>query len=105
MALSARLKALRFTAHSRFKMKQYGLSEQRVKRVLHAPSRVEHGIAEGTVAMMQRTGTRNRPTELWVMTADSTRERRVVSAWRYPGVTKPGEPLPPEILREIEEAM
>ena len=35
-----------------------------------------------------------------------TGERRVkiISAWRYPGVTKPGAPLPQEIADEIEEA-
>ena len=29
---------------------------------------------------------------------------KVISAWRYPGVTKPGSLLPKEILWEIEEA-
>lgn len=30
---------------------------------------------------------------------------RVISAWRYPGITKPGKPLPREILNEIQEAI
>jgi hypothetical protein len=40
--------------------------------------------------------------EIWVMIVETPSERRVISAWRYPGKTKPGEPLPAEILDEIE---
>jgi len=39
--------------------------------------------------------------ELWVMIQDKGSIRKVISAWRYPGMTKPGIPLPEEILREI----
>ena len=39
-------KKLEWTRHSRAKMRFYGLSEQRVKRVLHTPKRIEEGVAE-----------------------------------------------------------
>jgi hypothetical protein len=42
-----------FTEHSRFKMKQYNLSEQRVTRIIRAPKRTEEGIATRTIAVMQ----------------------------------------------------
>lgn len=42
-----------WTIHSASKMKQYGLSESRVKRVINNPRRKEVGIAPGTVAVMQ----------------------------------------------------
>jgi len=29
---------------------------------------------------------------------------KIISAWRYPGVTKPGEPLPQAIIDEMMEA-
>jgi len=56
-----------WTNHSIGKMKQYQLSEQRIRRVLNAPKRKEEGIAPNTVAVMQSTGTQKHPTEIWVM--------------------------------------
>lgn len=94
-------KVLHFTSHSRAKMRQYGLSETRVKRVMHMPKRIEEGIAPKTVAMMQRAGSEKHPHEIWIMLADDRTRRKVISAWRYPGITRPGEPLPAEILREM----
>jgi len=70
--------------------------------VLHTPKRVEQGIAPDTAAMMQRAGTLKHPYEIWVMVQDTDKHRKIISAWRYPGTTKPGEPLPEEILREVE---
>jgi hypothetical protein len=89
-------------------MRQYRLSEARVRRILHAPHRVEQGIAEGTTAMMQRSAGKH-PYELWVMVLDSTDERKVISAWRYPGITTAREPLPASVRSAltvaIEEAL
>lgn len=111
MTLLKRPKTLQWTAHAQNKMRQYRLSEARVKRVLHSPTRVEEGIAEDTIAMMQpasmkingkeKTWTQ----EIWVMIAETPKSRRVVSAWRYPGQTKLGTPLPPEVLRELRAMM
>jgi hypothetical protein len=98
------MRDLLWTRHSRYKLREHALSETRVRRVLHSPDRVEKGIAEGTVAMMRREKAIKKEYEIWVMVADKGSCRRVVSAWRYPGVTKPGESLPREILMEMELA-
>lgn len=92
-------------------MREYRLSETRVRRVIHSPLRIEEGIAEDTVAVMQpasvRRTTAGKPAEwnqeIWVMVSETPAERRVISAWRYPGKTKPGDPLPAEILREMRQ--
>ena len=60
-------KKIYWTRHSREKMRQYQLSESRIKRVLRNPERKEVGIAPGTTAMMQSTGTKKSPKEIWVM--------------------------------------
>ncbi len=103
---------LTWTLHSQAKMRQYRLTESRVRRVIHSPLRVEEGIAEDTIAVMQPAAVRKtekgQPTEwtqeIWVMLVETPKERRIISAWRYPGKTKPGEPLPPEIIRELRNA-
>jgi hypothetical protein len=99
------MKELLWTRHSRFKLREHALSETRVRRVINSPDRVERGIAEGTIAMMRREKATKKEFEVWVMVADRDSARRVVSAWRYPGTTKPGEPLPKEILMEMESAL
>ncbi len=96
---------LLWTKHALAKMRYWSLSEARVKRVLHTPLRVEEGIAEKTVAMLQAAGSAKHPYEIWVMVNDRGKDRRIISAWRYPGRTKPGEPLPTDILRELREAL
>jgi len=85
-------------------MRQYKLSESRVKRVLNHPERIEGGIADKTVALMQPAGTAKHPYEIWVMAQDTAKRRKVISAWRYPGKTRPGEPLPEVIMKEFREA-
>lgn len=98
-----------YTAHAKFKMRYYGLSESRVKRVIRNPERIEEGIAPDTVALMQTNKTSKKPYEIWVMllkplSSKKTKiGKKVISAWKYPGKTKPGEPLPPEMIREIRE--
>lgn len=126
-----------FTEHSRYKMKQYNLSEQRVTRIIRAPKRTEEGVAHKTIAVMQ-PGTVKRDAkgketwtqEIWVMFVKQgaksneqgtrnkerkTRDRqdscsplsvpcslRIISAWRYPGMSPKRNPIPEEILRELE---
>ncbi len=82
-------KAWHWTAHARNKMRFYGLSESRVRRIVNSPQRIEEGIAPKTVAMMQKAGSAKHPYELWAMIQNTPRIRKVISAWRYPGVTKP----------------
>jgi hypothetical protein len=88
-------------------MRHYALSEGRVRRILHSPKRIEEGIAPGTIAFMQRGGTKQ-PYELWVMVQDTKDMRKVISAWRYPGITKERQPLPADVRsqlsRLVEEA-
>jgi len=153
-----------WTEHSKFKMQYYGLSPQRVLRVIRAPYRTETGIVENTIAVMQPGGNVKkgpakskwgRPpigdgegevSEIWVMYQirnqesgimnqenkknikdekisqlkkflkdgkkihdskfmiqnSANRKIRIISAWRYPGVTDENDPIPADILREIE---
>ncbi len=98
---------LLWTAHSRVKMRQYKLSEARVRRILHMPRRTEIGIAPKTFAMMQPvTETRDEKgemkwkQELWAMVQDKGSKRIIISVWRYPGVTKPGMPAILKTFRE-----
>lgn len=89
--------------HAKAKMGYYRVSESKVRRVIKTPERIEEGIAEGTIALMQPDGRGKREHEIWVMVRDIGQERRVISAWRYPGRTIQGEPLPEEILKEFRE--
>ena len=95
-----------WTKHSQAKMRQYMLSESRVKRVIRNPQRVEEGIAPKTLASMQKAGSKKHPYEIWVMyqlVSNQGRRIKVISAWKYPGITKPGDPIPipPDIFEEI----
>lgn len=98
-------KTLYWTSHSRAKMRFYGLSESRLKRIINFPKRIEEGIAPDTIAMMQSAGSEKHPYEIWLMIEEEKTRRKVISAWRYPGKTKPGQPLPEEILKEIRNAI
>ncbi len=95
-----------WTKHSIEKMRYYGLSEQRVKRVLRNPNRIEEGIAPATIAMMQKAGSKKKPHEIWTMFAVlKSGKRKIISAWRYPGISPKGKeiPVPEEIRSEIEK--
>jgi len=112
-----------FTRHAREKMRQYNLSESRLNRVLRKPDRKELGIAPRTIAIMQITGTKKHPTEIWVMyqkekskipirpslralgKSQKSKVIKIISAWRYPGRSPIGEPppIPEDVLWEINE--
>lgn len=97
---------LLWTKHVKKKMQQYQLSERRLRRVLRLPSRVEKGIAPDTIAIMQPTGTKKHPTEIWLMyqtISEKLRKIRIISAWRYPGISPTGKPppIPEDILSEL----
>ena len=112
-----------WTNHIKNKMLFYGLSEQKIKSVLQSPKRKEEGIAPDTVAAMQSSRGKKKPEEIWVMyrktnnlepitnnssklNVRSLKSSRIlmISAWRYPGITKPGQKplIPQEILDELE---
>lgn len=110
---SGKQKPLHWTGHAKGKMNFYRLSEQRIRRVLISPKRIETGIAPDTIAMMQPQSVKSKTEEgkrkeiwtqeIWVMVEETEKERKIISAWRYPGMTKPGEPLPEEILSEFKD--
>ena len=85
-------------------MRQYGLSKMKLLALLRKPERKEQGIADGTLALMQSNKSYGKPAsakgygrakgEIWLMYADNKEFRKIVSAWRYPGISKPGEPIP-----------
>ncbi len=102
-----------WTEHAKAKMRQYRLSESRVKRVLRFPKRLEIGVAPDTVAGMQPAGSKKHPYELWVMWTEKIKNQkskikifgkqiRIISAWKYPGVSPVHEPPPvPDDVWEI----
>lgn len=112
-----------WTQHAAHKMKQYGLTAQRVLRVVKNPQRTEEGIVKNTIAVMQpsslstKNGKRVWTREIWAMyqirpkTKDqkakiiSTQKIRIISAWRYPGVSPKRDPIPEDILRELESML
>ncbi|KPJ71331.1 hypothetical protein AMJ50_02450 [Parcubacteria bacterium DG_74_3] len=95
---------IQWTKHAKEKRRQYDLSERRLMRVLRRPVRIEKGIAPGTTAVMQRTGTKKHPTEIWLMYQKTKKAIRIISAWRYPGISPLGEPvpIPEDILEELD---
>lgn len=121
-----------WTAHSKNKMLQYRLGEQKIRSVLNAPTRIESGIAPKTTAVMKRSDTPKRKEEIWVMyqeratgsyaTSDNLKEsgsemkkfenflarkikkKTIISVWRYPGVsTKRNIFIPDDTLEELEK--
>ena len=96
-----------WTVHSKMKMRQYRFSEKRVLKIFRKPDRKEYGIAPGTIAVMQRTGTKKHPTEAWMMYVMLKKPKgiKVISAWRYPGITPVGARpvIPEDTLEEIEK--
>lgn len=131
-----------WTNHVAQKMIYYGLSADRVKRVIRSPHRSEKGIAPDTIAVMcpsklvssnlisrnNKEPSRGGPgkqlswkEEIWVMYAVKSparesvnskletgnlipRKKVIITAWRYPGVSKIREaiPIPNDILEELK---
>jgi hypothetical protein len=117
-----------WTEHSKFKMRQYGLSPQRVARVIRNPERMEIGIVKNTIAVMQPTSIKYKnfkkiwSQEIWAMYQNSViqnpqsenskkfkksmklevKKLKIISVWRYPGISPRNNPIPREIIREIE---
>jgi len=94
-----------WTKHALEKMRFYNLSENRLKRVLRNPSRKEEGIAPETLAVMQRAGSKKHPTEIWLMYQIIKSKVKIISAWRYPGISPKGKeiPIPRDILEELNK--
>jgi hypothetical protein len=117
-----------WTSHIKGKMIFYRISEQKIKAIIKSADRREEGIAPNTVAVMKRNDTPKRKEEIWVMyqaasgkgqIANSPKRSNIhrnrkplairhlpkvmISAWRYPGTTKPGEHpvIPDDVLAEL----
>lgn len=114
MALS---KKIFWTEHSKAKMRQYGLSKSKLLKLLYKPDRKEEGIAPQTTAVMatnkvfnfarKEVKIKKVPGEIWLMYKDDKDIRKIISAWRYPGVSKAGEdiPIPREIVEELKNEL
>lgn len=96
---------LEWTNHSLFKMRFYRLSKSQIKKILKFPERVEEGIVPQTIALMRRSSSKKRQ-ELWVMCQTKKikgrKITRIISAWRYPGQSPKRNPIPKEILEEVQ---
>jgi hypothetical protein len=112
-----------WTQHSIIKMKMYGLTAQRVLRVIKSPVRKEEGVVEKTIAVMQPTsvstkdGKRVWTSEIWAMYQIKRKSKgvgklasvlqsnkiKIISAWRYPGVSPKNNPVPEDVIRELED--
>jgi len=122
-----------WTRHSIGKMMQYGLSAQRITRVIKGRKRIEEGVAENTIAVMQPTSTRRDEKgnlkwnqEIWVMyqkrkkdekskvknkngeiksVLNKKNQLKIISAWKFPGMSPKNNPIPKEILEELEDIL
>src|SRR3989338_2270470 len=106
-----------WTQHSVRKMLFYGLTADRVKRIIRNPKRVENGVAENTIAVMSPGTNKKKPTEIWAMYAAAKPRTQnskfkiqnsrfiIISAWRYPGISPVGKkiPIPDDILDELRK--
>lgn len=111
------------TRHAEYKMKQYGLSMQKVRGVIRKPYRTETGVAAKTIAVMQpvspkKEAGKNKEVwkqEIWVMYQKEGEQRtlpqtrfsldnqklKIISAWRYPGISPERNPIPEDIWQEL----
>ena len=85
-------------------MRHYRLTEARVKRIIRYPRRTEEAIVEGAIACMQPSEGKNY-SEIWtlyVLSGARDKQIKIISAWRYPGKSPERDPIPSDILREIQ---
>lgn len=96
-----------WTKHSERKLKQYQLSKSRILRIIKKPYRIEEGIAPKTIAFMvpaKIKNINNKKTwnqEIWTMIQKNKDEIKIISAWRYPGISPQENPIPQEIIFEL----
>jgi hypothetical protein len=83
----------------------YGLTADRVKRIIRSPKRVESGVVKNTIAVMAPGLNKKKPSEVWTMYQQKGSIKILISAWRYPGVSPVGKqiPIPADILAELKE--
>ena len=94
-----------WTGHSQYKMRYYGLSPQRIKRIIRYPARTEEAIVPGMIGVMCS----DKKQEIWAMYQivkskfkNQNSKFRIITAWRYPGKSPARNPIPRGILEEIK---
>ncbi len=92
-----------WTKHSIYKMRHYGLSQQRIKRIIRHPARIEEAIVPDLIAAMQTSGNKTY-SEIWTIykPIKNKKQIKIITAWRYPGKSSARDPIPQEILDEIK---
>lgn len=123
-ALPKNDKTYDWTSHAKNKMVYYAVSEGKIKRIIRYPQRIEEGIAPNTVAVMQKADAKKYQ-EIWVMYQTTKlkmknenskimklknelfnkQKIRIISVWRYPGKSPDRNPIPQEILDEIQSIL
>jgi len=95
-----------WTKHSLYKMRYYGLSQQRIKRIIRHPARVEEAIVPNMIATMQPTSNKTY-SEIWTIykPIKNKKQIKIITAWRYPGKSPARNPIPKEILNEIKSIL
>ena len=98
-----------WTSHALGKMQYYGLSAQRILRAINKPARIEEGVAENTTAVMQPASVNRKSgkwsSEIWAMYKLEKRKYKIISAWRYPGVSPKRNAVPAEIMEEVKDLL
>src|SRR3989344_9578226 len=106
-----------WTTHAWEKMMHYQLPESRVKRVVRFPKRFEESIVPGTIAAMQPSSPSWKQ-EIWVMYKLikikgevvpkitnfklPSKRIKIITVWRYPGKSPVRDPIPEEIIAEVQ---
>lgn len=115
-----------WTLHSQRKLFQYGLTPNRIKRIIRHPDRKEEGIAPRTIAVMQRKSKKDsKKGEIWVMYQKNLKTKnlklkakddgkikiypgqlKIISAWIYPSETPKGKEIfiPDEAWEELQNS-
>ena len=96
-----------WTSHALGKMQYYGLTAQRILRVINHPARIEEGVAEKTTAVMQPASVNRKKqtwsSEIWTMYQLENGQYKIISAWRYPGVSPKRNAIPENIMEEVKD--
>lgn len=75
--------------------------------MINHPRKKEEGIVENTVAVMQPASINNKKktwsSEIWVMYQLLNGQYKIISAWRYPGVSPKKNSIPQEIIDEVKD--
>lgn len=93
-----------WTRHCIGKIFQYGITANKIKRIIKYPDRKEEGIAPQTIAVMKQKSKKDHSKgELWVMYQLKKSRKIIISAWFYPAITPKGKQIfiPDEVWDEI----